>query len=71
MHRAFMASQIGKIRPVLLENMLPDGRYAARTDNYIQVRVSGIGGGLKNTPALARLDAVEDSERMSASAVRA
>ena len=71
MRRAFMESQIGKTRPVLLENMLPDGRYMARTDNYIQVCVSGMGKGLKNTPALARLEAVGDSGKMLASAVRA
>ena len=69
MRRAFMESQIGKIRPVLLENMLPDGRYMARTDNYIKVCVSGMGKGLKNAPALARLEAVGDSGKMLASAV--
>ena len=71
MHRAFMDSQIGKTRPVLFENMLPDGRYMARTDNDVQVCVSGAGEGLKNTPALARLDGVADSGKMFASAVRA
>ena len=50
MHERFMASQLGKVRPILFEKPIE--------------------GGLKNTMALARLESIIDSSRVSASAVR-
>lgn len=69
MHEKFMRSQLGKIRPVLLEKMYPDGKYLAHTDNYIKLSVSGLGAGLKNTPASARLDSLISGDTVAASAV--
>lgn len=69
MHEKFMRSQLGKIRPILLEKMYPDGKYLAHTDNYIKLSVSGLGTGLKNTPASARLDSLVSGDTVAASAV--
>lgn len=69
MHEKFMRSQLGKIRPILLEKMYPDGKYLAHTDNYIKLSVSGLGVGLKNTPASARLDSLISGDTVAASAV--
>lgn len=69
MHEKFMRSQLGKIRPILLEKMYPDGKYLAHTDNYIKLSVSGLGAGLKNTPASARLDSLVSGDTVAASAV--
>lgn len=69
MHEKFMRSQLGKIRPILLEKMYPDGKYLAHTDNYIKLSVSGLGAGLKNTPASARLDSLISGDTVAASAV--
>ena len=69
MHENFMRSQLGKIRPILLEKMYPDGKYLAHTDNYIKLSVSGLGAGLKNTPASARLDSLVSGDTVAASAV--
>ena len=69
MHENFMRSQLGRIRPILLEKMYPDGKYLAHTDNYIKLSVSGLGAGLKNTPASARLDSLISGDTVAASAV--
>lgn len=69
MHEKFMRSQLGKIRPILLEKMYPDGKYLAHTDNYIKLSVSGLGAGLKNTPASARLYSLISGDTVAASAV--
>ena len=70
MHERFMASQLGKVRPILFEKPIEGGKYLAYTDNYIRLEVCGASSGLKNTMALARLESIIDSSRVSASAVR-
>lgn len=70
MHERFMASQLGKVRPILFEKPIEGGRYLAYTDNYIRLEVCGASSGLKNTMAFARLESIIDSSRVLASAVR-
>lgn len=69
LHREFMRSQCGKIRPILLEKRFPNGLYLAHTDNYIELAVTGLPDGLKNTLAAARLDKVVGSKKIFATAI--
>lgn len=67
---AFIQSQTGTTRTILLENQLANGDYIAYTDNYMQVAVNIKERGLKNklakvkltspiTPALTRAEFID------------
>jgi len=48
LENSFIKSQIGKTRPVLLENQLPNSDYLSYTDNYIQTLVNIPAKNLRN-----------------------
>ncbi len=43
MAKAYQSQQLGQIRPVLLEEGLPDGRFEGYTPEYLPVAVEGLG----------------------------
>ncbi len=55
LHLRFAETQVGKVRPLLLENKISDGAYFAHTDNYIQASVALAKDGMKNALVRARI----------------
>lgn len=55
LHLRFAETQVGKVRPFLLENKISDGAYFAHTDNYIQASVALAKDGMKNALVRARI----------------
>lgn len=55
LHLRFAETQVGKVRPLLLENKISVGAYFAHTDNYIQASVALAKDGMKNALVRARI----------------
>ena len=66
---AFFKSQFGKVRPLLLENMVADGVYLAHSDNYIGCVVRAGAPGMKNCVLEARIGNPVGAGRVEAFAV--